>query len=142
MRVNCLKLNVTECLNKKGSLTHNRCYRISKWKGDQIMSPRSKKEYIETIFLRYKKASPKEKILVLNEFCATCGFHRKLAIRVLRKFKRLTQPQPKKRGRTRWISQCFLFKAISFYHILINKYSFWMKSNNIKFRTDKMPSTL
>ena len=24
----CLKLNVTECLNKKGSLTHNRCYRI------------------------------------------------------------------------------------------------------------------
>ena len=24
---NCLKLNVTECLNKKGSLTHNRCYR-------------------------------------------------------------------------------------------------------------------
>jgi len=26
---NYLKLNVTGCLNKKGSLTHNRCYRIS-----------------------------------------------------------------------------------------------------------------
>jgi hypothetical protein len=25
---NCLRLNVTECLNKKGSLTHNRCYRV------------------------------------------------------------------------------------------------------------------
>jgi len=32
------------------------------------MSPRSKKEYTETIFLRYKKASRKEKKLILNEF--------------------------------------------------------------------------
>jgi hypothetical protein len=32
------------------------------------MSPRSKKEYIETIFLRYKKASHKEKTVILNEF--------------------------------------------------------------------------
>jgi hypothetical protein len=63
------------------------------------MSPRSKKEYIETIFLRYKKAYPKEKTLILNEFCATCGCHRKHAIRVLRRYKRFAQPQPKKRGR-------------------------------------------
>jgi hypothetical protein len=32
------------------------------------MSPRSKKEYLETIFLRYKKASSKEKTVILNEF--------------------------------------------------------------------------
>jgi len=32
------------------------------------MSPRSKKEYFETIFLRYKKASRKEKTVILNEF--------------------------------------------------------------------------
>ena len=32
------------------------------------MSPRPKKEYFETIFLRYKKASRKEKTLILNEY--------------------------------------------------------------------------
>ncbi len=32
------------------------------------MSPPSKKEYLETIFLRYKKASRKEKTVILNEF--------------------------------------------------------------------------
>ena len=63
------------------------------------MSPRSKKEYRETIFLRYKRASRKEKSRILDEFCATCGYHRKHAIRVLRKFKRFTKPKPKKRGR-------------------------------------------
>lgn len=63
------------------------------------MSPRSRKEYRETIFLRYKKATRKEKSKILDEFCATCGCHRKHAIRVLRKFKRFTQPKPKKRGR-------------------------------------------
>ncbi|MFH0814061.1 MAG: hypothetical protein V2A69_14670 [Pseudomonadota bacterium] len=48
------------------------------------MSPRSKKEYIEAIFLRYKKASRKGKTIILNEFCATSGYHRKHAIRILR----------------------------------------------------------
>jgi hypothetical protein len=47
------------------------------------MSPRSKREYIEAIFVRYKKASSKTKTLILDEFCATCGYHRKHAIRVL-----------------------------------------------------------
>jgi hypothetical protein len=36
---------------------------------------------------------------ILDEFCATCGYHRKHAIRVLKKFKRFTKPKPKKRGR-------------------------------------------
>ena len=63
------------------------------------MSPRSKKEYIEAIFLRYKKAPSKEKTPILDEFCATCGYHRKHAIRLLRRFKRFIKPKTKKRGR-------------------------------------------
>jgi hypothetical protein len=42
------------------------------------MSPRSRKEYRETIFLRYKKATRREKSKILDEFCATCGCHRKM----------------------------------------------------------------
>ena len=45
------------------------------------MSPRLKKEYRETIFLRYKKASRDEKTRILDEFCVTCHCHRKHAIR-------------------------------------------------------------
>ena len=63
------------------------------------MSPRSKKEYVEAIFLRYKHASRKEKTTILNEFCTVCGYHRKYAIRLLKRFKRFTKPKPKKRGR-------------------------------------------
>jgi len=63
------------------------------------MSPRSKREYLEVIFLRYKKASRKEKTTILDQFCAVCGYHRKHAIRLLRSFRRFTKPQPRKRGR-------------------------------------------
>ena len=63
------------------------------------MSPRSKREYVEAIFLRYKKASRKEKTTILNQFCTMCGYHRKHAIRLLRWFKRFTKPKGKKRGR-------------------------------------------
>jgi len=51
------------------------------------MSPRSKREYRETVHLRYKNASRHEKTAILHEFCATCGF------------KRLTKPKPKRRGK-------------------------------------------
>ncbi len=64
------------------------------------MSPRSKKEYVEALFLRYKRASCKERSIILDEFCATCGYHRKHAIRLLRKFKRFAKPKLKKRGRS------------------------------------------
>lgn len=36
------------------------------------MSPKSKREYVEAVFLRYKKASRSEKTAILDEFCATC----------------------------------------------------------------------
>ena len=55
-------------------------------------------ECVESIYLRYKRATRKEKTSILNEFCATCGYHRKHAIRLLRKFKRFTKPKPKRRG--------------------------------------------
>jgi hypothetical protein len=63
------------------------------------MSPRSKREYREAVYLRYKKASRHEKTAILDEFCATCGCHRKHAIRVLKGFKRFTKPKPKRRGK-------------------------------------------
>jgi hypothetical protein len=62
------------------------------------MSPRSKREYREAVHLRYKNATRHEKTAILDEFCATCGCHRKHAIRALKRFKRFTKPKPKKRG--------------------------------------------
>jgi hypothetical protein len=76
------------------------------------MSPRSKKEYVETIFLRYKQATRKQKILILNEFCATSGYHRKHAIRLLRKYKRFQKPKPKKRGRAPFYGQPSILKVL------------------------------
>ena len=76
------------------------------------MSPRSKKEYVETIFLRYKQATRKQKILILNEFCATSGYHRKHAIRLLRKYKRFQKPKPKKPGRTPFYAQPSILKVL------------------------------
>jgi hypothetical protein len=63
------------------------------------MSPRSKREYLETVYLRYKQATRSEKSTILNEFCATYRCHRKHAIRVLRRFKRFTKPKARKRGK-------------------------------------------
>jgi hypothetical protein len=63
------------------------------------MSPGARMEYLETIYLRYKRAHRKEKTVILNEFCNNCGYHRKHAIRLLNNFKRFTKPKPKKRGR-------------------------------------------
>lgn len=63
------------------------------------MSPRARMEYLETIYLRYKRATLKEKTLILNEFVLNCGYHRKHAIRVVNNFKRFTKPKSKKRGK-------------------------------------------
>ena len=63
------------------------------------MSSRSKKEYLEAIYLRYKRASRRQKAIILDEFCAACGYHRKHAIRLLRKFRRFFKAKKKKNGR-------------------------------------------
>jgi hypothetical protein len=64
------------------------------------MSPRSKREYHEAVFLRYKGASRKQKTTILDELCAVSGYHRKHAIRLLRSFRRFQKPKLKKRGRS------------------------------------------
>ena len=76
------------------------------------MSPRSKKEYIETIYLRYRNASRSQKALILDEFCATTGFHRKHAIRVLKKFKRFRKTKTKRPGRSPFYSQPQILKPL------------------------------
>jgi hypothetical protein len=63
------------------------------------MSSRSKREYLEAIHQRYKKGSRQQKKLILDEFCAACGYHRKHAIRLLKKFRRFIKPKQKKKGR-------------------------------------------
>ena len=62
------------------------------------MSPGARMEYLEEIYLRYKRADRNEKSLILNEFCETCGYHRKHAIRALNNFKRFIKPKPRRRG--------------------------------------------
>lgn len=64
------------------------------------MSPRSKKEYLEAIFPRYKQTKSKEqKTKILDELCDICDYHRKHAIRLLGHFKRFTKPKLRKRGK-------------------------------------------
>ena len=49
------------------------------------MSPLSRKEYFKTIKARYKESSLRTKSVILDEFCANCGYSRKYAIRKLNK---------------------------------------------------------
>jgi hypothetical protein len=63
------------------------------------MSPRSKREYLAAIVVRYRRAARKLKTTILNEFCTTYGCHRKHALRLIRTFRRYAQQQPGKRGR-------------------------------------------
>ncbi len=63
------------------------------------MSPRSKREYLAAIVVRYRRAPRKAKTAILNEFCSTCNYHRKHALRLIRTFRRFTQKPPGKRGR-------------------------------------------
>lgn len=47
------------------------------------MSRIAKRQYLMAIKERYQKARKAEKAIILNEFCAVCGYHRKYAIRIL-----------------------------------------------------------
>lgn len=57
-----------------------------------MMSLEQKKAYLETIRKRYKKATKKQKAIILDEFCSVCEYNRKYAVRLLRK-------KQKKKGR-------------------------------------------
>ena len=38
------------------------------------MSPKSKEEYFEVLYKRYKEATRKEKTIIIDECCAVCGY--------------------------------------------------------------------
>ena len=62
------------------------------------MTRGSIREYIEAIQIRYLKANKKEKGLILDEVIKVTGYHRKAAVRLLR---RHLQPRGQRRGRKR-----------------------------------------
>lgn len=47
------------------------------------MSLQAKREYLAKIHGRYGRAGRKHKTLILDEFCLNCGYHRKVAVRLL-----------------------------------------------------------
>jgi hypothetical protein len=49
-----------------------------------IVSAQSKREYVQAIYQRYRRARRPEKQRILDEFCKVTTYHRKHAIRVLR----------------------------------------------------------
>jgi hypothetical protein len=63
-------------------------------KGDHGLGNKGRREYLRAIYERYRKAGRKAKKVILSEFCANTGYHRKYAIRLL------NGPRPEKR-RTR-----------------------------------------
>lgn len=76
------------------------------------MSPGAKMEYLESIYVRYKRAKRKEKSVILDEFCLNCDYHRKHAIRVLNNFKRFTKPKPKRRGKPSVYNKSFVLEPL------------------------------
>lgn len=62
------------------------------------MSKRSKKEYLQEIYVRYEKAEKDEKQKILDEFCNVCGYNRKYAIRMLNQVPSLEINSNKKRA--------------------------------------------
>ena len=57
------------------------------------MSLSAKREALARIHGRYQRAGRPHKARILHEFCATCGYHRKAALRLLNRPLRTTPPQ-------------------------------------------------
>ena len=63
------------------------------------MSRSATLEYLETVAVRYREAKDRiEKSRILDEICATCGFHRKHAIRILARRSKPRSPPRRKPG--------------------------------------------
>ena len=78
------------------------------------MSRRSRRDYLQSIYARYQKASRGEKQRILDEFCANCRYHRKHAIRLLNRALPTGpwKPRPRKRGRTYGAKTISVLKAV------------------------------
>jgi len=61
--------------------------------GTTTMSLSSKRECLARIHGRYQRAGRPHKSRILSEFCATCGYHRKAALRLLNQPLRTTPPK-------------------------------------------------
>jgi hypothetical protein len=59
------------------------------------MTIKSRKEYLQAIMVRYHYADKLEKTPILNEFCTTCVYNRKYAIRLLKGKKKKKKAQTK-----------------------------------------------
>ena len=59
------------------------------------MGHKGRREYLRAVYERYQKAKRENKNVILSEFCANTGYHRKYAIRLL------NGPRPEKRGLAR-----------------------------------------
>ena len=57
------------------------------------MSLSAKRESLTRIQGRYQRAGRPHKTRILDEFCATCGYHRKAALRLLNRALPTTPPQ-------------------------------------------------
>jgi hypothetical protein len=58
----------------------------------------AKRECLEAVRRRYRRASRAEKKVILDEVCANCGFHRKHAIRALSQGRSGRPPKPNRAG--------------------------------------------
>ena len=65
------------------------------------MSQKAKREYLNQIKPRYKRANKAEKKRILNEFCEVCSYNRKYAIYLLNKAKQKTTAKNNRPGRRR-----------------------------------------
>jgi len=99
-------------MSKKASLTHNACYRKNMHRKGLYYEFKIEEGIPEAIYLRYRRSSRKKKAAILDEFCAACGYHRKHAIRILRKFTRFIKQPKKKRGRTPLYSKGAILKPL------------------------------
>ena len=66
------------------------------------MGIKSRYEYLKEILLRYKYAARAQKKNILDEFCNTCGYNRKYAIRLLNSKNKSRPQKASKRGRKKF----------------------------------------
>ncbi len=77
------------------------------------MSPKSKREITETLRSRYHSSDKKQKKTILDEFCATCGYNRKYAIRILNTKQKVRDPfLLSKRGRKKIYNDPLIFEVL------------------------------